>query len=52
MDIIHKIEELRLELNKLAAIRRLTDREIIEVSQQLDKVLNEYNISLKEKSIN
>ncbi|MNJ65067.1 Spo0E like sporulation regulatory protein [compost metagenome] len=41
--IIRKIEELRLELNKLSANKRLADREVIRISQQLDEALNEYN---------
>ncbi|MNP22494.1 Spo0E like sporulation regulatory protein [compost metagenome] len=45
-NIILKIEELRLELNRLSAIKRLADREIIETSQQLDAVLNEYHMLL------
>lgn len=41
--MIRKIEELRLELNKLSASRHLADREVIQMSQQLDEALNEYN---------
>lgn len=37
MELIRKIEELRLELNKLAVHKLLTDREIIIISQELDK---------------
>jgi len=51
-NIIHKIEELRLELNKLSLIKQLADRELIETSQQLDEVLNQYNMLLKQKSGN
>ncbi|MDQ0087096.1 hypothetical protein J2T12_000490 [Paenibacillus anaericanus] len=44
MEIVSKIEILRLELNKLCANKRLADQEVIETSQQLDAVLNEYNL--------
>ncbi|WP_144406956.1 aspartyl-phosphate phosphatase Spo0E family protein [Paenibacillus sp. IHBB 10380] len=50
--IIGKIEALRLELNKLSLIKQLADRELIETSQQLDEVLNQYNMLLKQKSEN
>ncbi|RRJ66614.1 aspartyl-phosphate phosphatase Spo0E family protein [Paenibacillus oralis] len=43
LELILKIEELRLELNKLAACKRLADRELIIVSQRLDELLNEYH---------
>lgn len=41
--IIRKIEELRLELNKLSANKCLADREVVRISQKLDEALNEYN---------
>ncbi|AJS61397.1 sporulation protein [Paenibacillus sp. IHBB 10380] len=50
--MIGKIEALRLELNKLSLIKQLADRELIETSQQLDEVLNQYNMLLKQKSEN
>ena len=50
--IIQRIEELRLELNKLSMIKRLADREIIETSQHLDEALNQYHMLLKQKSVN
>ncbi|WP_145939493.1 aspartyl-phosphate phosphatase Spo0E family protein [Paenibacillus glacialis] len=50
--IIGKIEALRLELNKLSLIKQLADRELIETSQQLDEVLKQYNMLLKQKSEN
>ncbi|MGG6309970.1 Spo0E family sporulation regulatory protein-aspartic acid phosphatase [Paenibacillus macerans] len=43
MDLILKIEELRLELNRLAGSKRLADRELVLVSQRLDELLNEYH---------
>ncbi|OAB44581.1 sporulation protein [Paenibacillus glacialis] len=50
--MIGKIEALRLELNKLSLIKQLADRELIETSQQLDEVLKQYNMLLKQKSEN
>ncbi|MFU1795632.1 aspartyl-phosphate phosphatase Spo0E family protein [Paenibacillus azoreducens] len=44
-----KIEELRLELNKLSLHKRLTDPELINASQNLDRALNDYQKLLKEK---
>ncbi|PQP89094.1 hypothetical protein CPT76_12970 [Paenibacillus sp. AR247] len=46
--IIRKIEELRLELNKLSVCRCLTDPELIKASQKLDRALNDYDKFLKE----
>ncbi|WP_343862122.1 aspartyl-phosphate phosphatase Spo0E family protein [Paenibacillus motobuensis] len=40
--MIRRIEELRLELNKLST-RKLTDRKIVILSQKLDQLLNEYH---------
>lgn len=51
MEIVHKIEELRLELNKLCVLKHLADREVLETSQQLDAVLNEYNHLLLRKTL-
>ncbi|WP_283248958.1 aspartyl-phosphate phosphatase Spo0E family protein [Paenibacillus antibioticophila] len=42
LELIRKIEELRLELNKLAMYKRLADREMLILSQKLDQLLNEY----------
>ncbi|WP_188536712.1 aspartyl-phosphate phosphatase Spo0E family protein [Paenibacillus segetis] len=36
------IEELRLELNQLYAYKKLVDKEIIKLSEKLDKAINEY----------
>lgn len=47
-ELILRIEELRLELNKLSACRRLADPEVITVSQLLDDVLNEYHLFLQQ----
>ncbi|WP_152403896.1 aspartyl-phosphate phosphatase Spo0E family protein [Paenibacillus cellulositrophicus] len=46
--IIRKIEELRLELNKLSVCKCLTDPELIKASQKLDRALNDYDKFLKE----
>ncbi|NJJ37800.1 aspartyl-phosphate phosphatase Spo0E family protein [Paenibacillus sp. 7028] len=42
-EIILRIEELRLELNRLANCKLLSDPELIHVSQLLDEVLNQYH---------
>ncbi|WP_334071294.1 MULTISPECIES: aspartyl-phosphate phosphatase Spo0E family protein [Paenibacillus] len=42
MELIRKIEELRSELNKLAVYKRLADRELVNLSQKLDRLLNEF----------
>lgn len=42
MNIIHRIEELRLELNALGAEKGLKDPQVIKLSQRLDKLINEY----------
>ncbi|MFD1772996.1 aspartyl-phosphate phosphatase Spo0E family protein [Paenibacillus rhizophilus] len=49
-EIVLRIEELRLELNKLSAYKRLADPEIIKASQELDEVLNQYNILLQKRA--
>ncbi|KGE17547.1 sporulation protein [Paenibacillus wynnii] len=47
--MILRIEELRLELNKLSAYKRLADPEVIKASQELDDALNMYNILLEKR---
>lgn len=42
MDIISRIEKLRLELHKLAIEKGLQDPQVIEVSRLLDELINEY----------
>ncbi|MEF2964627.1 aspartyl-phosphate phosphatase Spo0E family protein [Paenibacillus sp. M1] len=42
LEIIRKIEELRKELNRLAMYKRLADRELVILSQKLDRLLNEF----------
>ncbi|MGG1614593.1 aspartyl-phosphate phosphatase Spo0E family protein [Paenibacillus phoenicis] len=51
MELILKIEELRMELNHLARSKRLADREMIMVSQQLDELLNEYHRLMIQKQV-
>jgi hypothetical protein len=40
--ILKRIEALRKRLNKLGLTHNLIDDEVVEVSQQLDRLLNEY----------
>lgn len=48
-DILTKIEELREKLNRLTEQKALTSPEVIEASQQLDTVLNQYMKVVKKK---
>lgn len=41
----HKIENLRDTLNKMTCVRNLTDSIVVEYSQKLDMLLNQYNKS-------
>jgi hypothetical protein len=40
--LLKRIEALRKRLNKLGLTHNLVDEEVVEVSQQLDRLLNEY----------
>lgn len=40
--LLKRIEVLRKRLNKFALTRNLIDSDVVEVSQQLDHLLNEY----------
>ena len=40
--LLKEIERLRIELNKFGLKENLTDQEVIELSQQLDELLNQY----------
>ena len=40
--LIHLIEDVRMNLNDSAKYRSLTDPSIVEMSQRLDGLLNEY----------
>lgn len=40
--LLKRIEVLRKKLNKFAQTHNLVDSEVVEVSQQLDRLLNQY----------
>ncbi len=40
--LLKRIEGLRRKLNKFGYNRKLIDSEVVEVSQQLDRLLNQY----------
>ncbi|MEA4900241.1 aspartyl-phosphate phosphatase Spo0E family protein [Desulfitobacterium sp.] len=40
--LLKRIEALRKKLNKLGLTHNLVDDEVVEVSQQLDQLLNQY----------
>jgi phage-related holin len=40
--LLKRIEGLRERLNKFGLTRNLIDSEVVEVSQQLDRLLNQY----------
>lgn len=40
--LLKRIERLRKRLNKLGQTRNLIDPEVVQVSQQLDRLLNQY----------
>ena len=40
--LLKRIEVLRKKLNKFGLNRNLVDLEVVEVSQQLDRLLNDY----------
>lgn len=40
--LLNRIEDLRKRLNKFAQTRDLIDSEVVEVSQELDSLLNQY----------
>jgi len=40
--LLQRIEKLRKKLNKFGVTRNLIDSEVVEVSQQLDHLLNQY----------
>lgn len=41
--LLKRIERLRKKLNKFGYTRDLIDSEVVEVSQQLDRLLNQYH---------
>ena len=40
--LLKRIETLRRKLNKFGLKRELIDTEVVEISQQLDRLLNQY----------
>lgn len=40
--LLKRIEVLRKRLNNFAQTRNLVDSEVVEISQQLDRLLNQY----------
>jgi len=40
--LLKRIEDCRKKLNKFALTRNLVDNEVVEASQQLDQLLNQY----------
>ncbi|HWP97717.1 MAG TPA: aspartyl-phosphate phosphatase Spo0E family protein [Syntrophomonadaceae bacterium] len=42
MDVVERIEELRIILNKLGEAKGLQDPEVIRISQILDEMINTY----------
>ena len=44
--LLEMIENLRREMYRAAKDRRLTDSEVVEKSRELDRLLNEYLLSL------
>lgn len=49
MNIIDDIEKSREELNKLGSTKDLQDPEVIQMSQSLDQLINEYYKNSHEK---
>lgn len=45
--LLKPIEDMRKKLNQLGANKPLTDPEVVELSQKLDKLLNEYYLAAK-----
>lgn len=43
LSLLDAIEDLRFFLNNFAENKNLTDPEVVDVSQRLDHLLNEYN---------
>ncbi|MDQ0174600.1 aspartyl-phosphate phosphatase Spo0E family protein [Bacillus chungangensis] len=41
-DLSRKIEKLRKQLNELGKVKSLYDPEVVDTSQKLDELLNEY----------
>lgn len=45
-DLINKIESLRNKLHFLILIKELTDIEVVDCSQELDKLLVQYEVEI------
>ncbi|AFM01090.1 MULTISPECIES: aspartyl-phosphate phosphatase Spo0E family protein [Desulfitobacterium] len=45
--LLKLIEDMRKELNQLGKRKPLTDPEVVDLSQKLDKLLNEYYLTAK-----
>ncbi|WP_298202629.1 aspartyl-phosphate phosphatase Spo0E family protein [Desulfosporosinus sp.] len=42
-DLLNAVETKRDQLNKLATFKKLTSEEVVTISRELDKLLNEVN---------
>ncbi|MCB8818180.1 aspartyl-phosphate phosphatase Spo0E family protein [Desulfosporosinus shakirovi] len=42
-DLLNAVETKRDQLNKLATFKKLTSEEVVAISRELDKLLNEVN---------
>lgn len=49
--LLNRIERLRKKLNKLGANRNLVDLEVVEMSHQLDFLLNKYHKFISNKQL-
>jgi len=49
--LLKRIEGLRRKLNKFGLKRNLVDEEVVEVSQQLDCLLNEYQKTIDNQQL-
>ena len=47
LTVYEKIEELRLQLQNIAQDKSLTDKIVVEVSEKLDVLINEFYLSRK-----
>lgn len=49
-NLLRDIERLKKELNELGKVKKLTDPEVVQLSQKLDVLLNEYERLKKSNS--
>lgn len=47
--VLEQIEELRLEMQKIASDKALTDPRVVRVSQRLDVLINQFYFGQKKK---